>query len=100
MIMIENILDLVKRILQRLGKRPSGRSLARIAVEVGEVEDVKLLVRSGNVDWNEASVEEDPAIMWALKNRRLDVVETLLSVPGLDLQFRDKNNLTLAKIAR
>ena len=90
----------MRNILTKMTRNFTGQTFARIAVEVGEEEDVKLLVRAGNVDWNEASVEEDPAIMWALKNRRLDVVETLLSVPGLDLQFRDKNNLTLAKIAR
>ena len=94
------IADLVKKILQRLGRRTTGTSLARIAVEVGEVEDIKLLVQAGNVDWNEAAVDEDPAIMWALKSSKLEIVSTLLSVPGVDLQYRDKNNLTLAKIAR
>ena len=94
------IADLVKKILQRLGRRTTGTSLARIAVEVGEVEDIKLLVQAGNVDWNEAAVNEDPAIMWALKNEKLEIVSILLTVPGVDLQYRDKDNLTLAKIAR
>ena len=69
-------------------------------MEIGEVEDIKLLVQDGGINWNAASQKEDAAIMWALKNGKLDVVLTLLNVPGVDLEVRDKDNLTLAKIAR
>ena len=83
-----------------MNKKTTGSSLARIAVEVGEVEDIKLIAKAGGVNWNAASPKEDAAIMWALKNGKLDVVLTLLNVPGVDLEVRDKDNLTLAKIAR
>ena len=83
-----------------MNKKTTGSSLARISVEIGEVEDIKLLVQDGVINWNAASQKEDAAIMWALKNGKLDVVLTLLNVPVVDLEVRDKDNLTLAKIAR
>ena len=83
-----------------MNKKTTGSSLARISVEVGEVEDIKLIAKVGGVNWNAASQKEDAAIMWALKNGKLDMVLTLLNVPGVDLEVRDKDNLTLAKIAR
>jgi len=56
-----NKLDVVKMILTKLKKPYSGFNLARIAVEVGEEEDIRLLVQSGSVDWNETVEDEDPA---------------------------------------
>ena len=97
--MILWIADLVKKILVSLSQRVSGSSLARIAVEVGTVEDIRLLAQSGTIDWNEAR-EEDPAIMWALKNRKLEIVRILLTCPGVETNIRDRNKQTLAKIAR
>ena len=45
------MLDLI---LSKLNLTYTGTSLARVAVEVGEVEDVRLLAQAGTVDWNEA----------------------------------------------
>ena len=45
-------------ILSKLGKPYDGSSLARIAVEVGEEEDIRRLVQSGSVDWNETAKDE------------------------------------------
>ena len=42
-------------ILSKLEKPHHGSSLAHIAVEVGEEEDIRLLVQSGSVDWNQAA---------------------------------------------
>ena len=92
--------DLVKKILASMNQKVTGNSLARIAVEVGKVEDIRLLAQSGTVDWNEAAKDEDPAIMWALKNRKLDIVRILLACPGVESNIRDRNKQTLAKIAR
>ena len=61
-------------ILSKLEKSYSGSSPARIAVEVGEEEDIRLLVQSGSVDWSETAEDEDPAILWALKNEKLAIV--------------------------
>ena len=58
----------MKTILSKLNKSYTGTSLAHIAVEVGEEEDIRLLVQSGTVDWTETGENEDPAILWALKN--------------------------------
>ena len=69
-------------------------------MEVGKVEDIRLLAQSGTVDWNEAAKDEDPAIMWALKNKKLNMVLTLLACPGVESNVRDRNKQTLAKIAR
>ena len=60
-------------ILSKLEKPYSGSSLARIAVEVGEEEDIRFLVQRNDekydekwhglvrVDWNETTEDEDPA---------------------------------------
>ena len=81
-------------------KNVTGKTLGRIAVEVGEDEDVRLLVEAGTVDWNERAQGEDPAIFWALKNQRFEMVKILLKYPGIDLKIRDRNNCSLEKIAR
>ena len=80
-------------ILSKQEKPYSGSSLARIAVEVGEEEDIRLLVQSERndekydekwhglvrVDWNETTEDEDPAILWALKNEKFGIVDILIS---------------------
>ena len=86
-------LDLVKMILSKLEKPYSGSSLARIAVEVGEKEDIKLLVQSGSVNWNEKVENEDPAILWAIKNEKFEVVNNLMTVNKINLQG-DPNDVT------
>ena len=90
----------MRSILSLLKQTYSGSALARIAVEVGEVEDVKRLVEAGTVDWNETVQGEDPAIFWALNNERLEMVKILIKCPGIDLKMRDRNNCSLEKIAR
>ena len=82
--------DLVRSILSLLKKTFTGSSLARIAVEVGDDEDVKLLVEAGTVDWNETKGDEDAAIMWALVNDKSDLVKRLLEVPGINLDINDR----------
>ena len=73
-------------ILFKLEKPYSGSSLARIAVEVGEEEDIRLLVQSGSVDWNETVEDEDPAILWALKNEKFRIMDLLMPVNKINLQ--------------
>ena len=63
--------DLVKTILSKLIKSYTGTSLARISVEVGEEEDIRLLVQSCTADWSETGENEDPTILWALKTHKL-----------------------------
>ena len=82
--------DLVRSILSRIDKTYTGTTLSRIAVEVGDQKDIKLLLESKTLDWNEAAAEEDPAIMWALKNDKIDLVQLLLSSPGINLDIRDR----------
>ena len=82
--------DLVRSILSRLDKTYTGTTLSRIAVEVGDQKDIKLLLESKTLDWNVAAAEEDPAIMWALKNDKIDLVQLLLSSPGINLDIRDR----------
>ena len=94
------ILDLVNRILSKMGQDVTGKTLARIAVEMGGDEDVRRLVKSGTVDWNEKAQGEDPAIFWALNNERFEMVKILLKCPGIDLKMRDRDNCSLEKIAR
>ena len=87
-------------ILAKMGKKVTGKTLGRIAVEVGDDEDVRRLVETGTVDWNERAHGEDPAIFWALNNQRIEMVKILLKCPGIDLKLRDRNNCSLEKIAR
>ena len=89
----------MKRILTRKGQTVTGKTLGRVAVEVGGEEDVRRLVEAGSVDWNETVQGEDPAIFWALNNERVEMVKILLKCPGIDLKLRDRNNCSLEKIA-
>ena len=82
--------DLVNSILSLLKQTYTGSTSARIALEVGREEDVKLLVEAGTVDWNETLENEDPAIMWALVNDKFDLVQLLLEVPAINLDIKDR----------
>ena len=90
----------MNRILSKMGQDVTGKTLARIAVEMGGDEDVRRLVKSGTVDWNEKVQGEDPAIFWALNNERFEMVKILLKCPEIDLKMRDRDNCSLEKIAR
>ena len=90
----------MNRILTKMGQKVTGQTLGRVAVEVGEEEEVRRLVEAGTVDWNEKVQGEDPAIFWALKNDRLKIVKILLKCPGVDLKIKDRNNCSLEKVAR
>ena len=72
-----------------------GSSLARIAVEVGEEEDIRLLVQSGSINWNETVEDEDPAILWALKNEKFGIVDILMAVNKINLQGGPSADLTI-----
>ena len=82
-------------ILARLKKSHTGSTLARIAVEVLEEKDLKLLVQSEKVDWNERAENEDPAILWSLKNDKFGIFDVLLPVSKLNLQGDSSADLTL-----
>ena len=82
-------------ILSRLEKPYFGSSLARIAVEVGEEEDIRLLVHSGSVDWNETVEDEDTAILWAPKNGKFGIVDILMAVNKINLQGDPGADLTI-----
>ena len=90
----------MNRILTKMGQKVTGQTLGRVAVEVGEEEEVRRLVEAGTVDWNEKVQGEDPTIIWALKNERFEMDKILLKCPGIDLKIRDRNNCSLEKIAR
>ena len=86
----------MKKILSKLGKPYYGSSLARIAVEVGEEEDIRLLVQSEcSIDWNETAEDEDPAILWALKNEKFGIVDILMTVNKINLQGDPSADLTI-----
>ena len=86
----------MKKILFKLGKPYSGSSLARIALEVGEEEDIRLLVQSWNtIDWNKTAEDEDPAILWALKNGKFGIVDILMPVNKINLQGDPSADLTI-----
>ena len=90
----------MKKIVSKLGKPHSGSSLARIAVEVGDEEDIRLLIQAERaerfedyedegfeaVDWNERVKDEDPAILWALKSEKFGIVDILMTVNKINLQ--------------
>ena len=90
----------MKKILSKLEKPYSGSCLARIAVKVGEEEDIRLLVQAEKededesykdreyvfVNWNETAEDEDPAILWALKNEKFGIVDILMTVNKINLQ--------------
>ena len=89
----------MRAILEKTRRNFTGQTLARIAVEVEEEDDVKRLVEAGTVDWNERAEGEDPAIMWALINNKPGVVQLLIEAPGIDLQVRDSDGWSLVSRA-
>ena len=99
-ILSNNFKDLVRNILTKMTRNFTGQTFARIAVEVGEEEDVKLLVESKTVDWNQRAEGEDPAVFWALNNERFEMVKILLKCPDLDLGLRSCQGHSLEKVAR
>ena len=84
-------------ILSKLQKPYFSSSLARIAVEVGEEEDIRLLVQDeyDDIDWNETAEDEDPAILWALKNEKFGIVDILMAVNKINLQGDPSADLTI-----
>ena len=85
----------MKTILSQMNKTYTGTTLARIAVEVGEEEDIRLLVQSRKIDLNETAENEDPAILWALKNNKLGIVDILTPMNKLNLQDDPSTDLTI-----
>ena len=88
----------MKKILAKLRRNFTGQTLSRIAVEVGEVEDVKLLVESRTVDWKERVEGEETAIFWALNNEMFETFKLVL--PEVDIQLKNNNGHSLEKAAR
>ena len=88
----------MKKILAKLRRNFTGQTLSRIAVEVGEVEDVKLLVESRTVDWKERVEGEETAIFWALNNEMVELFKILL--PEVDPNLKNNNGYSLEKAAR
>ena len=89
-------------ILSKLEKPYYGSSLARIAVEVGEEEDIRLLAQfqasepgEEDFNWNETADDEDPAILWALKNEKSAMVDILMPVNEINLQGDPSADLTI-----
>ena len=39
-----------------------------------------------SLDWNETAEDEDPAILWALKNEKFGIVDILMAVNKINLQ--------------
>ena len=72
-------------ILTRLSESYTGSTLARMAVEVLEEEDIRRLVQSESVDWGETADGEAPAILWALVNKE-EVVEPLSKINKINLE--------------
>ena len=88
-------------ILAKTEKAYCGSSLAHIAVEVGEEEDIRLLVEDEKkdifpcVDWNKTDEDKDPAILWALKKGKLGIVDILMAVNKINLQGDPSADLTI-----
>ena len=93
------LVDLVKTILCRLPGNHTSQTLARSAVEVGDTEDIQRLInQSCPINWDEKTESEDPAVFWALQNEKLDIVRLL--IPLINMEVRNRNNLTVEKFVR
>ena len=107
-------------ILAKLGKLYTGTTLARIAVEVGEEEDIRLLLQEWaetmtmrededgetailrilqnqhlRINWSETVGGEDCAILWALKNDKYEIVEHLVPHCNINLEGDPSADLTI-----
>ena len=76
----------------------TGQTLARIAAEICEEDDVKLLVESRTFDWKESVEGEETAIFWALNNEMFETFKILL--PEVDPNLKNNNGYSLEKAAR
>ena len=65
------------------------------SIKKGEEEDIRRLVQIGSVDWNETAEDEDPAILWALKNEKFGIVDILMAVNKINLQGDPSADLTI-----
>ena len=59
-----------------------------------EEEDIRLLVPRSFV-WDETVENEDPAILWALKNEKFGIVDILMAVNKINLQGVPSADLTI-----
>ena len=51
--------------------------------------------RGLTVDWNETTEDDDPAILWALKNEKFGIVDILMAVNKINLQGDPSADLTI-----
>ena len=89
----------MKKILCKLPGNHTGQTVARIAVEVGDTSDIQRLINNSSlINWDEKTESEDPAVFWALQNEKLEIVRLL--IPLINMEVRDRNNLSVEKFAR
>ena len=63
-------------------------------MEVLGVDDLKLLVETGSVDWGSTAEGEDLPLVWALKNKE-EVVEILAGVNTVNLEGASSFDLAI-----
>ena len=65
-------------------------------MEVLGVDDLKLLVETGSVNWGSTAEGEDLPLVWALKNKE-EVVEALAEVNKMNLEGDPSSDLAREK---
>ena len=96
---ISLLIDLVKAILRRLPRNHTGQTLARLAVEVGDTEDIQRLInQSCPINWDEKTESEDPAVFLALQKEKLKIAR--LRIPLINMGVRNRNNPSVGKYVR
>ena len=96
---ISLLIDLVKAILRRLPRNHTGQTLARLAVEVGDTEDIQRLInQSCPINWDEKTESEYPAVFWSVQNKKLKIAR--LRIPLISMGVRNRNNPSVGKYVR
>ena len=72
--------------------------MAMLALKKDKKDIFNVLLQRPGVDLNAKDASGDTAVLWAMKNSKLEVVRQL--VPRVDVTITDRNGDNLEKIAR
>ena len=68
-------------------------------MEAGSVECVELLADEEGVEWNEKNMVGNTPLLTAMRENNTELVKTLLKIPSVDINVKDRHGKCLLKLA-
>ena len=68
-------------------------------MEAGSVECVEVLAGEEDVEWNEKNMVGNTPLLTAMRENNTDMVKTLLKIPSVDINVKDRHGKCLLKLA-